>query len=408
MKLSITKPASISRVKKSILVSFALLFAFAVPIQVATQVKADKYDDIINALQQDINDAQAQATQLSAQAKTLQSAISLLQNKVSIIQSQIDLSQAKYDKLVVQIADTEKKIQDNQDALGQTIADLYVEDKVSPIEMLASSSNIGDYLDKQEYRNSVREELLATIGKVKDLKASLAKQKSDVEKVLGDQQNSKNALAKEQSNQQNLLNETQGQEAAYQQLAASAQARQAEVQAQQQAYLASLYNSGGGARLIAGGAAPDYPWTKSSCPMGGELGYNGNLVYYSFGGSNGEGGDGHSYGCRQCASYVAWRVARETNYYPENWGNATNFPESAGTVGYSSGSAPRAGSIGVIRGSYNAPEGHVVWVESVNGDGTLTVSQYNYNYNWPSALGWGLYSKMVVPASSYNVYIYIK
>jgi len=47
---------------------------------------------------------------------------------------------------VIQIADTEKKIKDNQDALGETIANLYVDGKISPLEMIASSKNVSDYL----------------------------------------------------------------------------------------------------------------------------------------------------------------------------------------------------------------------------------------------------------------------
>jgi surface antigen/peptidoglycan hydrolase CwlO-like protein len=378
-------------------------------IQLAKIVSADQYDDKINALQQDIDNYNAQAAQLADQSKTLQSAVAGLQAQASIIQAQIDISQAKYDQLVIQIADTENKIKINRDALGQTIANMYVSDQITPIEMLASSNNIADYLDRQEYRSSVRSNLTSEIAAIKQLKIELDQQKTDIESALGDQKNAKSALVAKQQEQQTLLNQTQGQETAYQQLMAEAQSQQAQVRAQQQAYLMSLYNSGGGAKLIASGAAPDYPWSSNGCPMGGELGYGGNLVYYSFGGADGNGGDGHSYGCRQCASYVTWRVAKETGNYPENWGNATNFPESAENVygANVTGYTPRAHSIGVIRGTGNAPEGHVAWIESVNGDGTLTVSQYNYNYNYPSPLGWGLYSKMIVPASSYNIYVYI-
>lgn len=409
MKLCLNRRLfSKKKATKTLLVFMALLIAVSVPVAMVQKVSADQYDDKIATLQQDIDNFNIQATQLASQSKTLQTAVASLQSQAAVMQAQIDISQAKYDKLVTQIADTEKQIKNNQDALGKTIANMYVDDKITPLEMLASSKNIGDYLDKQEYRSSVRSQLTSAISKIKDLKSQLVNQRVDIERILGDQVNSKKALVSKQQEQQNLLDQTQGQEAAYQQLVAKTQAQQADVRAQQQAYLASLYNSGGGAKLIASGAAPDYPWYKINCPMGGEIGKSGNLVYYSYDGSNGEGGDGHSYGCRQCASYVAWRVARETKYYPENWGNATNFPESAQSVGYSVGYTPRAGSIGVIRGTRNAPEGHVVWVESVNDDGTLTVSQYNYNYIYPSPLGWGLYSRMVVPTSSYNIYVYIK
>ena len=41
--------------------------------------------------------------------------------------AQVDLSQAKYDKLVNDITETEKQIAENKDALGQIIADMYVD-----------------------------------------------------------------------------------------------------------------------------------------------------------------------------------------------------------------------------------------------------------------------------------------
>jgi surface antigen/peptidoglycan hydrolase CwlO-like protein len=410
MKLRATTTVQ-KRLRRGVLIAmcFVLLAAGVTSTTLfSRKTYADQYDDQINALQSQIDSYNAQASQLAQQAQTLQRAVDELNAQIGVLQAQIDLSQAKHDKLVAQIADTETQIQNNKDALGQVLADLYVNSQVTPIEMLASSKNISDYLDKQAFRSSMQDQLTSTIDQIQKLETQLKQEKVDVDRTLGDQKNAQGALDAKRAEQQNLVAQTQGEESRYQQLASDAQAQQAQVRAQQQAYLASLYNRGGGARLIAGGAAPDYPWNRSNCPMGGELGYGGNLVYYSFGGADGSGGDGHSYGCRQCASYVAWRVARETGYYPENWGNATNFPESAQSVGYRVGYAPRAGSIGVIRGTGAAPEGHVAWVESVNGDGSLTVSQYNYNYNYPSPTGWGLYSEMVVPASSYNIYVYIK
>ena len=51
-------------------------------------------------------------------------------------------------------------------------------------------------------------------------------------------------------------------------------------------------------------------------------------------------------------------------------------------------------------GSY----GHIVWVESVNGDGTINISQYN---EWLPNGGWGQYSERYhVSPSTYDTYIY--
>ncbi|MEP7205035.1 MAG: CHAP domain-containing protein [Candidatus Saccharibacteria bacterium] len=367
--------------------------AVAGSLQLSQQASADKYDDQINALQQNINAYNAEAARLNGEAQTLQSALASLANQVSSIQAQINLSQAKYDQLVIDIANTEKKIKDNQDALGETIANLYVDDKITPLEMIASSKNVSDYLDKQEYRNSVRDQLSSTIKQIKVLKAQLDQQKADVTKVLADQQSSKNAMVEKQTEQQNLLNQTQGQEAAYQQMIGDSQSQINAARATQAA-LNARFNSSGGYTLVSIGGGGGYPWNSSNCPMSG---------YLSTGGT-GDGLDGHNYGCRQCASYVAWRIASETGRY-YSWGNAVNFTSNAQAAYGVGDGRPHAGSIAVMDAAKAGQGyGHVAWVEAVNGDGTITVSQYNYDYGQ----GYGMYSMMKLSAGAFDHYVQIK
>lgn len=395
MKHRSATPVSHSLMTRSTLVVMAVLMAISVPLATAPTAKADKYDDQINAIQREIDQYEAQAATLRGQADTLQQKLTSLSIEKAQIQAQVDISQAQYDQLLAQIAQTEKDIKSNQDGLGEIIANMYVDDAITPLEMLASSKNIGDYVDKQEFRTVIRDQLSSTIDKIKKLKEDLEKQKADVTKVLANQKNSRDALAVKEAEQQALVNETRGQEAAYQQLSESQKVKQAAVREQQQAAIAAAYASSGGGTVIASGQVGDYPWNSSNCAMGGPGGY------YSYGGSDGNGGDGKGYGCRQCASYAAWRVARETGLYPIRWGNATDFPRSARAAGYATGSSPRANSLAVM---HNGAEGHVAWVESVGGDGTMIVSQYNYNYG----AGYGMYSKMVLSTSAFQEYVYIK
>ena len=142
MKLRTTTPASTSLVTRLTLVFICILTVVAVPIAMTQKAGADQYDDKINALQQDIAKYQAEGARLNGEAATLQSTLAQLANQKAAIQTQIDINQTKYDQLVIQIADTEKKIKDNQDALGETIANLYVDGKISPLEMIASSKNV--------------------------------------------------------------------------------------------------------------------------------------------------------------------------------------------------------------------------------------------------------------------------
>ncbi len=152
MKLRSTTPVSISRrTKWGIAFLVIALVATAGILYVTRPAAADQYDDKIRALQADMSRYQTEADRLNAEATTLANALAQLTNEKNALQSQVDLSQAQYDKLVIQIAETEKQIKDNQDALGTTIADLYIDDDISPIEMLASSQNIGDFLNKQDH-----------------------------------------------------------------------------------------------------------------------------------------------------------------------------------------------------------------------------------------------------------------
>ncbi len=396
MKLRTTTPASTSRkalgAKRAAIFVMAFLFLGAgIGIYFKAQpVSADQYDDKIAALTRDMKRYQKEVDRLNAEATTLANTLAQLNNEKKAIQAQITISQAKHDKLVAQIAETEKEIQENKDALGQTIADLYVDDEVSPIEMLASSQNIGEFMNKQEYRNTVQDSLSSTIKKVKDLKTQLDNQKAAVAKVLAQQKADRDVLVAKEAEQARLLADTQNDEAAYQSMIRSSAAQIAEAKATQ-ALLRERSDATGGYSLVDSGLLSDYKWNARNCPMVGPL---------SSGGANGSGGDGRGYGCRQCASYVAWKIAKMTGKY-YSWGNGGMFAGRAIAAGYENlGRSPQPGSVAVVYGN----PGHVAWVEAVSEDRTkVLVSQYNYNYG----AGWGMYSEMWMSVNFFDQYVKI-
>ncbi len=381
MKQRSTTPVSKGLATKSALVAAAVVMAFSIPITVGQRVLADRFDDQIRALQQEIGGYQAQAAALNAQAQTLQTELAGLAAEKATIQGQIDLSQAKYDKLVNDIAETEQKIIDNKDALGQIIADMYVDGTISPLEMLASSNNIGDYVDQQEYRSSIQNNLSDTIETINTLKKQLEKQKKDVELVLVDQKSQRDALASKEAEQAKLLADTQGQEAAYQQLSSQRNAQVNSLHAQQAAELAARARStGGGYSVSSDGSNGGYPSLWANAAQ--------DSLVDSWGMYN-----------RECVSYVAFKVAQAYGNMPY-WGgrgNANQWPGNARAAGIPTGTTARAGAVGVVSsGTY----GHVAWVESVNGDGTINISHYNVNWNGSYARWWNL------DPSFFDTYIY--
>lgn len=81
--------------------------------------------------------------------------------------------------------------------------------------MLASSKNVGEYVAAQEVRGSVRDQMKNAMDAVKRLKAELARQKEDVEKLLAQQVAQREQIAAKEREQADLLAQTRGEEAAY-------------------------------------------------------------------------------------------------------------------------------------------------------------------------------------------------
>jgi surface antigen len=375
MKQRSTTPVSKSFVAKASLVAAAVLMAVSGPVQMGTVARADKYSDQIEAIEREVQGYDGEAAKLAAEGDSLQKALSVLQNQAATIQAQIDLSQAKYDQLIAQIAETEQKIKDNQDGLGEVLADLYVDDEISPLEMLASSNNISEYLDKQEYRNSVRDNMTQKINLIKKLKADLNRQKIDVERVLKDQQSQRASLVKKQREQQSLLNQTKNDENAYRSLSASKNAQIEKLREEQRR--ANAPSLGGSFPAPSAGNG-GYPAQWANAPQ--------DSVVDSWGLYN-----------RECVSYVAWKVANSGRYVPHfnGAGNANQWPDTLrGRI--PQGSEPRQGAALVTMAG---PYGHVRYVESVNGDGTITVSDYNLGVD-------GLYRYYNMSPPSGGIYIY--
>lgn len=385
MRINTTIHTTKLRASKIVCILICATILIAIPTQISQTVSADPYDDRINALQQQIDSYNSQATQLRTQADTLQSAITLLQTQAADIQAQINISQEKYNKLAAQISDTEQKIQDNRNALGQTIASMYVDDNITPLEMLASSKNISDFLDKQEYRSSIRNQLASTIDKIKILKTQLVQQQNDIQLVLDKQKAQKNSLIATQNQQQSLLEQTQGQEAAYRTLISQAKSQMAADTAARQAYYQSQLKNGNGSSGVSG----DFYYSNFS----GNQGCSGGYPYC---GPQDSMIDPWALYNRECVSYVAWALTNRFHKYVGSFngqGNAYEWVDSAPNF---SGAVrvydPQPGDAVITPSKPGfSPLGHAMIVESVSGN-TIHISQYNF-------YGTGEYSTMDIKNS---------
>lgn len=328
------------------------LISFARP----TVVGADAFDDQINALQAINNENRASATQLQIQANSYQGAIDALQGQINVLQASIDSNKIKQTDIQTKITAAEADLVQQKKILGDNIRQMYLEGQVSTIEMLASSKDLSEFVDKQQYRNAVQSKIQDTLAKITELKHQLKAQKEEVEALLKDQETMQSALTGQRSQQNTLLSFTNSQKEQYTTAIKANNAQINALRAQQMAANARFIGGSAGTGPACGGG---YPAKWCEIPMDSVLD---NWGMYN----------------RECVSYTAFRVAASGRRMPA-WGfagrgDAKMWDDEARRENIPVDNIPRPGDVAI---SNAGTWGHAMYVESVNSDGTINISQYN-------------------------------
>jgi peptidoglycan hydrolase CwlO-like protein/surface antigen len=336
-------------------------------------VKADQFDSQIQQLEQQNGGLQAQSDSLAAAASNYQQAIDALSSQISSLQNTIVKTQAQIDELQKQIDQAEADLKHEKQVLGENIKTMYLEGDISTLEILASSKDLSDFVNKQEYRNSVADKVKDSVDKINSLKAQLTHQQNQQQDLLKDLQAQQSQLQTQENQQAQMLSYTAAQKASYDQQISSNNAQIVTLRAQQ----AALNRQLGGVPVAGDPGHGGYPsvWNNA---------YQDSLV------------DTWGMYNRECVSYAAWKVYQTFGYMPfwGGTGNANQWPGDAVAAGIPTGSTPRVHSVAIWNvGAF----GHAMWVEAVSGN-TIYVSQYNYDLQ-------GHYSEMSINGSGLT-YIY--
>lgn len=83
--------------------------------------------------------------------------------------------------------------------------------------------------------------------------------------------------------------------------------------------------------------------------------------------------DSWGYQNRTCASYVAYKVWKTYGVSVANWGDGASWLSVARINGYTVDNVPSKNAVIV----YLWPPTHVQWIERINKDGTVHISQYD-------------------------------
>jgi surface antigen/peptidoglycan hydrolase CwlO-like protein len=335
----------------------AIVAASALVIAGGGFVLADQFDEQIRQLQSQNDANRAASNSLAEQAESYQDAINKLDGEINGLQQAIVTTQKKSDELQVQIDANQKELDHQKFVLGQNIKAMYIEGQISTLEILASSKNLSEFVDKEQYRISVQNKVKDTVDKITALKLELESQQRTLQGLLADLEKQKADLATARDQQSQLLSFTEGQKAEYDRAIKSNNVKISELRRQQAIANAALF---GGGEIIQNSRCDIYPQGWCNAPM--------DSIVDTWGMYN-----------RECVSWTAYRVAVSGRYMPY-WGgrgNANRWDDNARAAGIPVDGNPRVGDVAISNSGYY---GHSMYVEAVHDDGTIAVSQFNHNW----------------------------
>ena len=296
------------------------------------------------------NAAAAASTANAYQNKVNESVAEIATKETEIAESEADIKE-----LQKKIIENQEKIDSERDALAELLVNKHFESDAEPIKVLAGASSISDLAEKAAREEVAREQINAQAQKIKAVKKELEDDKAKVEETLAWQQKTKEELLVKKKEHEELVEKYKDDAEAYEEVAAVARKEKLEAErAWQEQHSVSF----AGIAFYSGDDT--YPW-QAECPEKQDY-------YLTYIDGNSIGG----YVC-ECVSYAGWK-AYEAYGLALAWGNAYSWDDYAVAAGYKVDNTPAAGTVGQMDGY---PYGHVFWVESVNEDGSINVTEYN-------------------------------
>lgn len=367
-----TKLSRVATLRKSKPALLILLSAVVIGAGLITPyVRADEFDDQINSLRGQNASAQSALNSLLDQASSYQDAMNQLQAQINAVQSAIAANEAQQADLQAQITAQQLEIDKQKGILAEDLKTTYVSGQLTPVEMLATSNNLSDYIDKQEAYSRVQDAIQKTMAQIQELQRSLQAKKAEVDQLLASENAQNDQLGAAQAKQNELMAYNQGQQDAFNSQISANSSKISDLR-RQQAILNAKYNIGNFKGDPNNGGYPS-AWANAAQ----------DSLIDSWGMYN-----------RECVSYTAFMVHQDylsgKDSHDMPWwggiGNANQWDDNAIASGIPTDSHPTPGSIAISNAGYY---GHAMYVESVSADGSqIYVRQYNQQLTGQYSEGW--------------------
>ncbi len=344
----------INKTKTTLIISVIFALVVSLLFTIPKPAKADQLDQQIAALNKKVRDATALADAKKSEVNTLKGKIASIEAEISAAQNQLDLTNLEIRKTQATIEKNNQEMERQKEILKENLRMIYKQGSISPLEVVASSKNLSDFVAQQQYLSAIKKKVDDNLDKIEQLKKELDQKKGQLNAQSQQQKEVVDGIAAKKAEQASILARTQGEEANYRNVIKEDNAKIAELKRQQAAIISS-YSSN-----VQYGGSGGYPWANAPFP---------NSIPDPWGMYQ-----------RQCVSYTAWKVASSGRYMPY-WGgrgNANQWDDNARAAGIPVDGNPRVGDVAVNNSGYF---GHVMYVEAILGNGKVRVSQYNAGWD---------------------------
>jgi len=217
---------------KKLLLSISALLLLA-PSTVFAQTLQDK----INTLNTQIKQNQQAANGKHAEASTLQGTIDELNSSIDAAQDSLDLTTLQSNQTTEKINAQNAELEKQKLILKDNLKLVYKQGETSPIEVVASSKNLSDFVAQQQYLTAIKKKIDDNLVKIAAIKADLESKKAELVTLSAQQKAQVDSIAGQRAQKATLLAETKGDEAKFQKTVSdlAGQRKQAEAQVAAQA-----------------------------------------------------------------------------------------------------------------------------------------------------------------------------
>lgn len=221
---------------KKLFLVFAILFLM-LWIKPINATECDGSAESVEACTQKINS-------LKNDENTLNQAITVLNTKINLAQAQINQTQVQINALEKEVTVLDGVLDTVTDSMDQLeviytarVRESYRRSRATPVDLLFSTTSIGDYFSKLKYLNTVKTKdqlILAELEKSRldydQRKTDKVTKQEEVEKLKTKLVSQRKTLDIQQKEKQKILSATQSDEAKYQQLLNQALAEKAAIE----------------------------------------------------------------------------------------------------------------------------------------------------------------------------------